>query len=259
MNEPVHQSRRSGSPPLPSVLNLVGHHVIVTGAASGIGRASALALAQLGADLRLVDRSPMDGVRAETEELGSKCSIARGDLTDPGFLKEVIAVDRLNALVHCAGYAPPRSWKEESNWSERFHATMDINAHVPMLLAFACFEKMAAAGGGRIVLMGSLAARTGGSSPDVQPDYAMSKGALHTLIRWLSRQTVGKGVLVNGVSPGPVSTPLAANVSFDLASFPMGRLGDPAEIGWISAFLCTPAASYISGSIIDANGGLFVG
>jgi len=127
-----------------------------------------------------------------------------------------------------------------------------------MLLAFACFEKMAAAGGGRIVLMGSLAARNGGSSPDVQPDYAMSKGALHTLIRWLSRQTVGKGVLVNGVSR-PVATPLAANVSFDLTSFPMGRLAEPAEIGWISAFLCTPAASYISGSIIDANGGLFVG
>jgi 3-oxoacyl-[acyl-carrier protein] reductase len=259
MNESVLQSPRSGPSLLPSALSLVGHHIIVTGAASGIGRASAAAIAQLGADLRLVDRSPMDDVRAELEELGSKCSIAQGDLTDAGFLKEVVAVDRLDALVHCAGRAPARPWGEESNWSERFHATMDINVQAPMLLAFACFEKMAAAGGGRIVLMGSLAARNGGSSPNVQPDYAMSKGALHTLIRWLSRQAVGRGVLVNGISPGPVATPLAANVSFDLSSFPMGRLGEPAEIGWISAFLCTPAASYISGSIIDANGGVFVG
>jgi 3-oxoacyl-[acyl-carrier protein] reductase len=226
--------------------------------ASGIGRASALALAQLGADLRIVDRSPLEGVKTELEALGSVCSVARGDITDEVFRDTVLPFDHIDGLVHCAGRYPPTPWREETDWNARFHATMDINVHAPMRLAFACFEKMAALGGGRIVLMGSLSARTGGSSPHVQPDYAMSKGALHTLIRWLSRQPVGKGVMVCGVSPGPVETPMAGNVPFDLSALPMGRLAAPAEIGWICAFLCSPAASYLSGSIIDANGGIFV-
>ncbi|MGH7155820.1 MAG: SDR family NAD(P)-dependent oxidoreductase, partial [Acetobacteraceae bacterium] len=113
-------------------------------------------------------------------------------------------------------------------------------------------------GGGALVLVGSVAGRTGGTSPTTPPDYAASKGAVHALIKLLSRQGIGRGVLVNGVAPGPVETPMTRG--FDLADrLPIGRMARPEELAWPIAFLCTPAASYLSGALVDVNGGAFVG
>jgi 3-oxoacyl-[acyl-carrier protein] reductase len=244
---------------LPQPLSLVGRHVLVTGVASGIGRATALTLARLGADLRLTDRAPTQTTRAAAEALGSTCTAVEGDLTNDAFLASLVDVERLDAVVHCAGYYPGTPWSEEKARAERFRLSMEVNVRVPMTLATLCIEKMAPNGGGSIVLLGSVAGRNGGTSTATQPDYAISKGALHTLVRWLSRQAIGKGIHVNAVAPGPVDTPMAANIAFDLKALPMGRLGSPEEIAWLNAFLCTPAASYLSGAIIDANGGTFVG
>jgi 3-oxoacyl-[acyl-carrier protein] reductase len=109
-----------------------------------------------------------------------------------------------------------------------------------------------------LVLVGSVAGRTGGTSVNTPPDYAASKGAVHALVKWLSRQGIRRGVLVNAVAPGPVETPMTRG--FDAAGgLPLGRLGKPEELAWPIAFLCTPAASYLSGAILDVNGGAFVG
>jgi 3-oxoacyl-[acyl-carrier protein] reductase len=109
-----------------------------------------------------------------------------------------------------------------------------------------------------VVLVGSVAGRTGGTSVNTPPDYSASKGAVHALVKWLSRNAIGKGVLVNAVAPGPVETPMTTG--FNLVSqLPLGRMGKPEELAWPIAFLCTPAASYFSGAILDVNGGAFVG
>jgi len=135
---------------------------------------------------------------------------------------------------------------------------MDINIRVPLALGAACIDHMAQHGGGALVLVGSVAGRTGGTSVNTPPDYAASKGAVHTLVKWLSRQGVRRGVLVNAVAPGPVETPMTRG--FDGAGMlPLGRLGKPEELAWPIAFLCSPAASYLSGAILDVNGGAFVG
>jgi NAD(P)-dependent dehydrogenase (short-subunit alcohol dehydrogenase family) len=89
--------------------------------------------------------------------------------------------------------------------------------------------------------------------------YAASKGGVHTLVRWLSRRAVGHGVLVNGVAPGIVATPLSATLKVDTSILPMKRVARPEELGWPIALLCTPAASFTSGAILDVNGGMFVG
>ena len=244
--------------PIPSVLDLRGRRALVTGAASGIGRATAIALAQLGAELLLADRAPLTATRAEVERIGAACTTAEGDLTADPFIAALFAGGRVHAVAHCAAILDGRNWREDRNWHERFHRVMDINVRVPLNLTAAAIDHMAEHGGGAIVLAGSVAGRTGGTSPNTPPDYAASKGAVHALVKWLSRQAIGRGVLVNGVAPGPVQTPMTTGFT-TAAQLPLGRMGRPEELAWPIAFLCTPAASYFSGAILDVNGGAFVG
>jgi 3-oxoacyl-[acyl-carrier protein] reductase len=235
-----------------------GRRALVTGAASGIGRATALVLAQLGAELLLTDRSPLEPVRDEVQAAGGVCTTAQGDLTADPFIAELLGGGRLHAVAHCAAIIEGRDWQQDTGWHDRFHRVMDINVRVPLQLAWAAIEHMAEHGGGNIVLTGSVAGRTGGTSVSTPPDYAGSKGAVHALVKWLSRNAVGRGVLVNAVAPGPVETPMTRG--FNLGpQLPMGRIGRPEELAWPIAFLCTPAASYLSGAILDVNGGAFVG
>jgi 3-oxoacyl-[acyl-carrier protein] reductase len=235
-----------------------GRRVLVTGAASGIGRATAIALAQLGASLLLADRAPLAGTRTEMERFQVPCETAEGDLTDNGFLGSLLSSGRLHAAAHCAAILESRPWREDPGWHDRFHRVMDINVRVPLALGGACIDHMAQHGGGAVVLVGSVAGRTGGTSANTPPDYAASKGAVHALVKWLSRQGIKRGVLVNAVAPGPVETPMTHGFNA-AAALPLGRLGRPEELAWPIAFLCSPAASYLSGAILDVNGGAFVG
>jgi 3-oxoacyl-[acyl-carrier protein] reductase len=163
----------------------------------------------------------------------------------------------LHALAHCAAIIRGQPWRGEG-WRERFHRVMDVNVRVPLEITAEAVDHMAGHGGGSIVLVGSVAGRTGGTSPNTPPDYAASKGAVHALLRLLSRSAVERGVLVNGVAPGPVETPMTTGFNPG-RTLPMQRLGRPEELGWVIAFLCSPAASYLSGSLIDVNGGTYVG
>ena len=243
---------------LPVALSMQGKRVLVTGAASGIGKATAVVLGQLGADLVITDRAPMEDTRTEVEAAGGVCSVVQGDLTDDAFIASFFSGDRLHAVAHCAGILEGRPWAEDDRWHERFHRVMDVNVRVPLQLASAATDHMAGHGGGHIVLVGSVAGKTGGTSLNTPPDYAASKGAVHTLVKWLSRNAVGRGVLVNAVAPGPVETPMTRG--FNLGpTLPMGRIGRAEELAWPIAFLCTSAASYLSGAILDVNGGAFVG
>jgi 3-oxoacyl-[acyl-carrier protein] reductase len=239
-------------------LDLRGRRALVTGAASGIGRATAVVLAQLGAELVLADRAPLDDARTEVERIGPPCVVQQGDLTSDTFIAALFADGRVHAVAHCAAILESRNWREDHNWHERFHRVMDINVRVPLTLATAAIDHMAGHGGGSIVLVGSVAGRTGGTSPNTPPDYSASKGAVHALVKWLSRQAIGRGVLVNGVAPGPVQTPMTTGFTSG-SQLPLGRMGRPDELAWPIAFLCTPAASYFSGAILDVNGGAFVG
>lgn len=248
----------TASRPLPDAMNMTGKRVLVTGAASGIGRASALVLAELGADLLLCDRAALGDTRAQAEALGATCTEAQGDLASDDFIASLFSHGRLHAVAHCAAILEGRYWREDRNWHERFHRVMDINVRVPLQLAAACIDHMADHGGGNVVLVGSVAGKTGGTSTNTPPDYSASKGAVHALVKLLSRQAVGRGVLVNAVAPGPVQTAMTTGFTVSNA-LPMGRMGQAVELAWPIAFLCTPAASYLSGAILDVNGGAFVG
>jgi 3-oxoacyl-[acyl-carrier protein] reductase len=244
--------------PLPSALNMQGKRAMVTGAASGIGKATALVLAQLGAELLLVDRAPLDETRQEVEALGVACDVSQGDLTDDAFLASLFAGPRLHAMAHCAAILEGRDWRGDKAWRERFHRVMDINVRVPLEIAMRAIDHMAEHGGGHIALVGSVAGKTGGTSLNTPPDYSASKGAVHALVKWTSRHGVTHGVMVNAVAPGPVETPMTRGSNLG-PNLPLRRMGRADELAWPIAFLCTPAASYLSGAVIDVNGGAFVG
>jgi 3-oxoacyl-[acyl-carrier protein] reductase len=245
--------------PLPAAISLQGRRVLVTGAANGIGRATAIVLAQLGATVIVNDLAPLAGVRADVERAQANCIEAPGDLTADGFIAGLFGGERIHAVAHCAGILDAKNWKDDPDWIKRFHRVMDVNLRVPLTIAAAAIDHMAPHGGGSVVLVGSVAGRTGGTFDTTPPDYVASKGGVHALVKLLARQGVRKGVLVNAVAPGPVQTAMTSNITTISDRMPMGRMGKPEELAWPIAFLCSPAASYMAGAIIDVNGGTFIG
>jgi 3-oxoacyl-[acyl-carrier protein] reductase len=106
---------------------------------------------------------------------------------------------------------------------------------VPLQLTAAAIEHMAGHGGGHIALVGSVAGKTGGTSLSTPPDYSASKGAVHALVKWLSRNAVGRRVLVNAVAPGPVETPMTRGSDLG-PTLPLGRMGRAEEFSVADRF-----------------------
>lgn len=249
---------------IPSVMDLTDKRVLVTGAASGIGRAAAQCLAELGADLVLADIGSLDAVKADVEGLAGSVEVIQGDLRDDAYCDRLLSAGPYFAFANVAGVFSGRPGDDDN---DAFDFVLHVNLRAPAKLASAIAADMAERGGGHIVLVGSAAGRNGGASDTnslTYAAYAASKGGVHTLVRWLSRRVVGKGVMVNGVAPGVVRTPLFETISrngmvFNEKALPIGRLADPRELGWPIALMCTPAASYVSGAILDVNGGTYLG
>lgn len=245
---------------LPAALSLQGRKVLVTGAASGIGQSAAQCLAALGAALVLTDRGPLEETAALIKEQGSPLPVCiQGDFTLDALQADLLARGPYHALVSAAGVF---GGKPGMSVDESFEFVMGINVRATMKLASACVDQMIREQRGYVVLVGSAAGRNGGGLPNDSLEYATyaaSKGGVHTVVRWLSRRAVGHGVMVNGVAPGIVATPLSATLKVDTSILPMKRVGRPEELGWPIALLCTGAASFTSGAMLDVNGGMFVG
>mgnify|MGYP003353417977 FL=1 len=115
---------------IPSALSLSGKHAVVTGAASGIGRATALALADLGADLTLADMADPSATADAVRAQGRNCAVLMGDLTEAAFMKSLFAGARVHALAHCAGILMRTPWDEDADFGTRFHRMMDVNVQI---------------------------------------------------------------------------------------------------------------------------------
>jgi len=235
-------------------IDLTGHRILIAGAAGGIGRATAHACAELGASLVLSDIADTDALAAEIRAAGGAAESRACDIADRAAVEAMAdAVGAVDGIVATFGFQPFDDWQAD-DWEDAFHKVMDINVLGPLHLARAYMDRMAARGGGRIILVGSLAGRIGGLvSP---PHYVASKGAVHSLVRWLARRGVAQNVLVNGIVPGPTDTPMMDGTLPDGSMLPMQRVAEAEEVAWPTAFLLTPGASYISGTLLDVNGSL---
>ncbi|MGA0598679.1 SDR family NAD(P)-dependent oxidoreductase [Enterovirga sp. CN4-39] len=230
---------------------------MVTGAAGGIGSAVARVCASLGAEIVGVDRVPLDDLVTILNRDGHACLTFTCDVTDRKGVERICAeAGPIDAAVLNAGMMADKPF-EDDDWNASFDEVMAVNVQGPANFARALLPGMQARRRGRIVLIGSIAGHNGGFFSSTPPQYSLTKGAVHTFLRWLAKRA-GEHVQVNAVAPGVIDTPMVTADFRPVSGQPITRKGKPEEIAWPVAFLCTPGCSYMTGAIVDVNGGAFM-
>jgi 3-oxoacyl-[acyl-carrier protein] reductase len=240
--------------------SLRGATALVTGAARGIGQQIALELARGGAAVSVLDvLDPAETVAAIRSENGTADGL-RLDVTDRAAVSRRVTesagpAGRLDVLVTSAGIYGGVTAIDQLDEAE-LDAVLSVNLAGTLWCLQAALPLLRARGG-RVVCVGSVAGKIGGVLAG--PHYAASKGGVHALVRWLAKTEAGHGITANGIAPGVVDTDMVAGRGYQPDYCPLGRFADPAEIARVAAFLASPAASYMTGTVIDVNGGYFMG
>ena len=246
-------------------MRLQGKVALITGAAGGIGAATALRFAREGA-LVAVNDARADGLEAVADEIrkaGAKALVTAGDVTKKAdcerLVKAVIdAFGRLDILINNAGIN--RDAMAAKMTEEQWDAVLDVNLKGTFLCAQAALPGMRERAWGRVVNTSSI-----GSLGNIgQANYAASKAGVIGLTKTLALEYAKYGVTVNAVAPGPVMTSMLAGVPDAIrdkivAQVPVGRIAAPEEIANVHVFLCSDEASFITGQVIFADGGMSVG
>lgn len=243
--------------------------VLVTGSGSGIGAAVARRLAGPGIGLLLharENRSGCERLAVELEALGAKTEIALGDLATAGVAARLVeqaagAFGGLDLLVANAGFPLHKTLAELSRDElERCHAAMTGGF---LELAQAALPPLKAASAGRVIAISSFTAHVFRASLPPFPASSAAKAGLEVLVKALALELAPHGVTVNAVAPGLIEKDQPAGSSLDpaaqarlIANVPLGRMGLPAEVAALVAFLAGPEAGYITGQVIHVNGGM---
>ncbi len=250
-------------------LNLSGKVALVTGAGSGIGKATALALAEQGAAVAINFHSNEAGAAAAQQEIiaaSGRAIIVQADVTNSADVQRLVATTveafgPVDILVNNAG-----SLVERLRLLELTEARWDDVMNLNLKSAFLCSQAVAASmmerKTGAIINVTSIAGRNGGALGSIH--YSTAKGGMITMTKGLAKELAAFGVRVNAVSPGVIATPFHDQFSTPeamktyAANIPLGRVGTPAETATVIAFLASGAASYLSGETIEVNGGMLM-
>ena len=244
-------------------MSLKGKNAVVTGSASGIGRACAVQLAKDGAAIAVwdLDAKGADETVAMITNAGGRAIACVGDASSREGIAAALERTRkelgpITILVNNAGVSPFNPFLEITE--ELFDRTIRINLKGPFLCTQAIVPDMLAAGWGRIVNISSSSTQTGAKS---MAHYVSSKGGVIGLTRALASEFADKGITVNTIPPGFVDTPMLraspVNVDAYAATMPMKRPGKPEDIAAACSYLCSEAANYVTGHTLSVNGGRY--
>jgi 3-oxoacyl-[acyl-carrier protein] reductase len=249
----------------PGVIDLAGRVALVTGAGRGIGAATAVALAQAGARVALVDRDTagVEGTADAVGRAGGDALAISADVTDTAAVERAVDAivaewGRLDVLVNNAGIVRDAILGKVTD--EDWTATLDVNLRGVMIASRAALRPMRAAGAGRILSATSVVARMGNYG---QTAYAASKAGIVGLTRAWARELGPLGITANAVAPGFIDTDMSRGVPEKvltalLARTAARRLGRPEEVAAVYVFLASDLASFINGAVIGVDGGLLL-
>jgi 3-oxoacyl-[acyl-carrier protein] reductase len=240
--------------------DISGRIALVTGGSRGIGGDIAVALAQAGADVAINYRERHERaaeVVAAVERAGRRAIAVQADVSDGAQVAALVArveeaLGPISILVNNAGVTRPQPWIEitEQDWADLIR----LNLTSAFLMTQATLPKMVASGWGRVIMLSSVAAYTGGT---VGPHYAASKSGLHGLMHAYAALTATSGVTVNAIAPALIETEMLIgnpNVRRDL--IPMKRFGKVDEVSDIAVLLARNG--YLTGQTINVNGGMYM-
>jgi 3-oxoacyl-[acyl-carrier protein] reductase len=249
--------------------DLAGRVALVTGAAQGIGRAVALALARDGADLACADILSADETAAAVRALGRRAIALKADVSRAAQVRRMIAatarrLGRLDILVNNAGIAHRDSLEatREATWDR----VVDVVLKGAFLCSQAAVPVMRRQGGGKIVNIASLSGLIGGvpsrrtlaarrASGRTGPAYAAAKGGVIALTKWLAKDLGADGIYVNAVAPAGVETGMTRGFRYDIRNFPIARLGRVEDVAEAVRFLASDASNYVTGQALILDGG----
>lgn len=245
--------------PVSGPIDLEEQTAVVTGAAGGIGAATCEALARHGADIVAtdVDESRLDAVVETVESHGRQCVTVACDVSNPDdvrTLRDVAFefVDAVEIVANVAGVVHRYPFSEMT--LDQWNRVIGINLTGTFLVSQAFYDQMVERGYGKIVCVSSVSARVGGVISDA--GYASSKAGVHGLVRWLGKNAAPDGVYVNAVAPGPIVTPMTEGEDYRPDMAPLNRLGEPEDIAEGVLYLASDMSNYVTGIVLDVNGGM---
>jgi 2-deoxy-D-gluconate 3-dehydrogenase len=245
-----------------NMFDLTGRVAVVTGASTGIGQGIAVALAQAGADVALVGRSPADETAELVRAAGRRAALVEADLSTIAPVQGV--VDRtlaelggLDILVNNAGIIRRADAVDFSE--EDWDAVIDTNLKSVFFLCQAAARHMIGNGRGKIVNIASMLSFQGGIRV---PSYTASKSGVAGLTKLLANEWASKGINVNAIAPGYIATNNTAALQADesrnrqiMERIPAGRWGAPSDLGGAAVFLSSSASDYVHGHVLAVDGG----
>jgi NAD(P)-dependent dehydrogenase (short-subunit alcohol dehydrogenase family) len=241
-----------------------GQVVVVTGAASGIGRSAAELIASRGAKIICVDLNQLgvDETVASILKLDGKAESAVLDISNQkgisDFISQTVSKDkRIDALINCAGYpGPTGKFVEEINWDD-FQKVVAVNLFGAIWLTQSVLPIMKKQKYGRIVQVASIAGKEG--NPKMAP-YNTAKSGLIGFVKGVAKEVATDGITINALAPAVIATPINVNTAketldYMISKIPAGRLGEPSEVAEIIAFMGSKACSFTTGFTFDISGG----
>jgi 2-dehydro-3-deoxy-L-rhamnonate dehydrogenase (NAD+) len=227
-----------------------GRVALVTGGASGIGAASAARLRAERAEVAVFDREPTEGYLSLTGDIASSPDV------NAAVAKIQAELGRIDILVNSAG-VPGASLRTVDVSDEEWQRVFAINANGSFYMCRAVLPGMIERGYGRIVLVASIAGKEGNP---MAAAYSASKAAVIAMTKAIAKDVAGTGVLVNCIAPAVIETPILDGLSqhhidYMVERIPLGRMGTPAEVAALIAFLASEDLSFSTGATYDISGG----